>query len=353
MASVRHPNVISYLGVCPEPACIVTEYCSKGSLTDVLRRCAHPPPAVTTASSISGRRTRLPGLMTGAPRPPRAQSWPAAGHAAMLFTCRLGMEQSQLNTAQTQFALIALIRPTWSKHILRPLIVAWFLRARACAPPPPPFKHTHTRAHIQDDRGSMGPYGKVKMKRGGGGTWQGPPEQRACSRPGLAAAAQHGHGRGQGHAAPAPVRPAHHPPGPEVAQSAGRQALEAQGAARRCPWLTLQRPPPVLPWQHAASAALRQHAAHSCTLVAFVACPPVNAPGLHCSPVERMSWTCAQGRSVWVWGGSGVRLQPEPGDGGVGGAQQHGGQQPQVPPCARTSTPHLVVAATACDRFKL
>lgn len=38
MASVRHPNVISYLGVCAEPACIVTEYCSKGSLTDVLRR---------------------------------------------------------------------------------------------------------------------------------------------------------------------------------------------------------------------------------------------------------------------------------------------------------------------------
>ena len=29
MASVRHPNVISYLGVCAEPACIVTEYCSK------------------------------------------------------------------------------------------------------------------------------------------------------------------------------------------------------------------------------------------------------------------------------------------------------------------------------------
>ena len=35
MASVRHPNVISYLGLCTEPACIVTEYCSKGSLTDV------------------------------------------------------------------------------------------------------------------------------------------------------------------------------------------------------------------------------------------------------------------------------------------------------------------------------
>ncbi len=34
-----------------------------------------------------------------------------------------------------------------------------------------------------------------------------------------------------GHAAPAPVRPAHHPQGPEVAQSAGGQALEAQGAS--------------------------------------------------------------------------------------------------------------------------
>ncbi len=39
MASVRHPNVISYLGICTEPACIVTEYCAKGSLTDVSHPC--------------------------------------------------------------------------------------------------------------------------------------------------------------------------------------------------------------------------------------------------------------------------------------------------------------------------
>ncbi len=39
MASVRHPNVISYLGICTEPACIVTEYCAKGSLTDVSNQC--------------------------------------------------------------------------------------------------------------------------------------------------------------------------------------------------------------------------------------------------------------------------------------------------------------------------
>ncbi|KAG7668202.1 putative Serine/threonine-protein kinase CTR1 [Nannochloris sp. 'desiccata'] len=37
MASLRHPNVVGFLGVCLGPPCIVTEYCSRGSLTDVLR----------------------------------------------------------------------------------------------------------------------------------------------------------------------------------------------------------------------------------------------------------------------------------------------------------------------------
>ena len=53
MASVRHPNVISYLGLCTEPACIVTEYCSKGSLTDVRRpRLVKPKPSATWASAL-------------------------------------------------------------------------------------------------------------------------------------------------------------------------------------------------------------------------------------------------------------------------------------------------------------
>ena len=37
MAALRHPNVVGFLGVCMGPPCIVTEYCSRGSLTDVLR----------------------------------------------------------------------------------------------------------------------------------------------------------------------------------------------------------------------------------------------------------------------------------------------------------------------------
>ena len=37
MAALRHPNVVGFLGVCLGPPCIVTEYCARGSLTDVLR----------------------------------------------------------------------------------------------------------------------------------------------------------------------------------------------------------------------------------------------------------------------------------------------------------------------------
>jgi hypothetical protein len=37
MATLRHPNVVSFLGVCMQPPSIVTEYCARRSLTDVLR----------------------------------------------------------------------------------------------------------------------------------------------------------------------------------------------------------------------------------------------------------------------------------------------------------------------------
>ncbi|GAB4821009.1 hypothetical protein N2152v2_008055 [Parachlorella kessleri] len=37
MCSLRHPNIVTFLGVCPFPPCVVTEYCSRGSLSDVLR----------------------------------------------------------------------------------------------------------------------------------------------------------------------------------------------------------------------------------------------------------------------------------------------------------------------------
>lgn len=37
IASLRHPNVLSLLAACASPCCLVSEYCSRGSLSDVLR----------------------------------------------------------------------------------------------------------------------------------------------------------------------------------------------------------------------------------------------------------------------------------------------------------------------------
>lgn len=43
MVGMRHPNVILFLGVCPDPPCVVTEYCSRGSLYDVLVEAKENP----------------------------------------------------------------------------------------------------------------------------------------------------------------------------------------------------------------------------------------------------------------------------------------------------------------------
>ena len=43
MASMRHPNVVMYLGLCMDPPCVVTEYCARGSLNDVLKRARQTP----------------------------------------------------------------------------------------------------------------------------------------------------------------------------------------------------------------------------------------------------------------------------------------------------------------------
>ncbi len=43
MASMRHPNVVMYLGVCLQPPCVVTEYCARGSLNDVFKRARATP----------------------------------------------------------------------------------------------------------------------------------------------------------------------------------------------------------------------------------------------------------------------------------------------------------------------
>ena len=43
MASLRHPNVVMFMGMCLEPPCIVTEFCARGSLFDVLRKARTSP----------------------------------------------------------------------------------------------------------------------------------------------------------------------------------------------------------------------------------------------------------------------------------------------------------------------
>ncbi|KAL4443708.1 hypothetical protein ABPG75_011445 [Micractinium tetrahymenae] len=43
LASLRHPNVVSFYGICRDPPCIVTEYCANGSLTDTLAAARESP----------------------------------------------------------------------------------------------------------------------------------------------------------------------------------------------------------------------------------------------------------------------------------------------------------------------
>ena len=55
MAAMRHPNVVMYLGVCADPPLVVTEYCARGSLCDVLKRARSAAMnAAATASASPG-----------------------------------------------------------------------------------------------------------------------------------------------------------------------------------------------------------------------------------------------------------------------------------------------------------
>jgi serine/threonine protein kinase len=40
LASIRHPNVVNFIGACHRPGqrCLVTEYCARGSLDQVLHK---------------------------------------------------------------------------------------------------------------------------------------------------------------------------------------------------------------------------------------------------------------------------------------------------------------------------
>jgi hypothetical protein len=43
MAALRHPHIVEFMAVCTMPPCVVTEYCSLGSLSDVLRAARSNP----------------------------------------------------------------------------------------------------------------------------------------------------------------------------------------------------------------------------------------------------------------------------------------------------------------------
>lgn len=37
MAAMRHPNIVGFLGVVAAPPCVVTEFCARGAVSDILR----------------------------------------------------------------------------------------------------------------------------------------------------------------------------------------------------------------------------------------------------------------------------------------------------------------------------
>jgi serine/threonine protein kinase len=43
MAVLRHPNIVMFLGACSTPPCMVTEFCARGSLLDILSRARDTP----------------------------------------------------------------------------------------------------------------------------------------------------------------------------------------------------------------------------------------------------------------------------------------------------------------------
>jgi hypothetical protein len=67
MMALRHTNVLQIFGVCPSPPAIVSEYCARGSLTDVLRAARERPadlPWRRRLELVRGRRGR--GVLEGA-----------------------------------------------------------------------------------------------------------------------------------------------------------------------------------------------------------------------------------------------------------------------------------------------
>lgn len=55
MKNIRHPNLTEFIGTCVEPGrvCVLTEYCSKGNLQDILENTEVQLDTIFIASLIS------------------------------------------------------------------------------------------------------------------------------------------------------------------------------------------------------------------------------------------------------------------------------------------------------------
>jgi hypothetical protein len=59
LASMRHPNVVNFFGICREPPCIITEFCSRGSLAEVLAEARRSPETAGAALTWQRRLTMM------------------------------------------------------------------------------------------------------------------------------------------------------------------------------------------------------------------------------------------------------------------------------------------------------
>ena len=118
MARMRHPNLLNLLGLCALPPCLLTEYCERGSLFDVLRAAAASPQA---AAQLTWRR-RLSMV--------RVRGWRAV-HAGFGCACgdAAGRRQHATCTRNRPPAMLLECRPP-SRVLLAPVP-----RRRSTRPP--------------------------------------------------------------------------------------------------------------------------------------------------------------------------------------------------------------------------
>eukprot|EP00884_Botryococcus_braunii_P001879 jgi/Botrbrau1/11692/Bobra.0195s0023.1 len=50
LASLRHPNIVMFMGVCLDPPCLITEWCARGSLADILQKALTQPDVASQLS---------------------------------------------------------------------------------------------------------------------------------------------------------------------------------------------------------------------------------------------------------------------------------------------------------------